>query len=60
MEPWQHDQTLGVHLSQAEKLSDGWGPPLFVSTVGRDEAVIRDYIRHQEHEDQRQEQLRLN
>jgi len=37
-----------------------WARGYFVSTVGRDEAVIRDYIRHQEHEDQRQEQLRLN
>ncbi len=31
----------------------------FVSTVGRDEAVIRNYIRHQEQEDQRLEQLNL-
>ena len=37
-----------------------WARGYFVSTVGRDEAVIRDYIRHQENEDQRQEQLRLN
>ncbi|MRG98611.1 IS200/IS605 family transposase [Polyangium spumosum] len=31
----------------------------FVSTVGRDEAVIREYIRNQEAEDRRVEQLRL-
>ena len=31
----------------------------FVSTVGRDEAQIRDYIRRQEQEDKRIEQLRL-
>ena len=37
-----------------------WARGYFVSTVGRDEAVIREYIRHQEHEDQRQDQLRLN
>lgn len=30
-----------------------------VSTVGRDEAVIRDYIRQQEHEDQRLDQINL-
>jgi putative transposase len=29
----------------------------FVSTVGRDEVVIREYIRNQEQEDRRQEQL---
>jgi len=31
----------------------------FVSTVGRDEAQIRDYIRRQEQEEKRMEQLRL-
>jgi len=30
-----------------------------VSTVGRDEAVIRKYIRNQEQEDQRLDQLNL-
>ena len=29
------------------------------STVGRDEAVIREYIRNQEKEDQRLDQLNL-
>lgn len=29
----------------------------FVSTVGRDEGVIRDYIRNQEREDERLEQM---
>ncbi|MCD2453399.1 IS200/IS605 family transposase [Methylicorpusculum oleiharenae] len=29
-----------------------WARGYFVSTVGRDETVIRDYIRHQEQEDQ--------
>ena len=28
-----------------------WARGYFVSTVGRDEAVIREYIRHQEQED---------
>ena len=36
-----------------------WARGYFVSTVGRDEAVIRAYIRHQEQEDQRLEQLNL-
>jgi putative transposase len=31
----------------------------FVSTVGRDEEVIRNYIRSQEQEDQRLEQMNL-
>ena len=36
-----------------------WARGYFVSTVGRDEQVIRNYIRHQEKEDQRLDQLRL-
>jgi putative transposase len=36
-----------------------WARGYFVSTVGRDEALIREYIRHQEREDQRLEQLHL-
>ena len=36
-----------------------WARGYFVSTVGRDEAVIREYIRNQEIEDKRQDQLRL-
>ena len=36
-----------------------WARGYFVSTVGRDEAVIREYIRHQEVEDKRADQLRL-
>ena len=36
-----------------------WARGYFVSTVGRDEAVIRAYIRHQEREDQRNDQLGL-
>ena len=31
----------------------------FVSTVGRDEKVIREYIKHQEAEDRRVDQLKL-
>jgi putative transposase len=36
-----------------------WARGYFVSTVGRDEAVIRDYIRNQEKEDERLDQLQL-
>ena len=36
-----------------------WARGYFVSTVGRDEAVIREYIKHQEHEDTRLDQLHL-
>jgi len=34
-----------------------WARGYFVSTVGRDESVIRDYIRRQEEEDRRWDQL---
>ena len=34
-----------------------WARGYFVSTVGRDETVIREYIRNQEKEDERLEQL---
>lgn len=37
-----------------------WAREYFVSTVGRDEAVIRAYIRSQEIEDERLEQLKLS
>ena len=36
-----------------------WARGFFVSTVGRDEAVIREYIKNQETEDNRLEQLSL-
>ena len=36
-----------------------WARGYFVSTMGRDEAMIRDYIRHQEQEDQRLDQLNI-
>ena len=36
-----------------------WARGYFVSTVGRDETVIREYIRNQEKEDQRLDQLSL-
>lgn len=36
-----------------------WARGYFASTVGRDEEVIRNYIRQQEHEDRRVDQLKL-
>jgi len=36
-----------------------WARGFFVSTVGRDEGTIRSYIKQQEKEDERLEQLRL-
>jgi putative transposase len=36
-----------------------WARGYLVSTVGRDEAVIRDYIRNHEVEDERLDQLNL-
>ena len=36
-----------------------WARGYFVSTVGRDETVIREYIRQHEAEDRRQDQLSL-
>ena len=37
-----------------------WARGYFVSTVGRDEMMIRTYIQHQEKEDRRLEQLKLH
>ena len=37
-----------------------WARGYFVSTVGRDESVIRQYIRNQEAEDRRLDQLSLD
>jgi len=36
-----------------------WARGFFVSTVGRDEELVRDYIQHHEREDQRLDQLNL-
>ena len=40
-------------------MRDGEMAIYFVSTVGRDERVIREYIRNQENEDERLDQLKL-
>jgi putative transposase len=36
-----------------------WARGYFVSTVGRDEALVREYIRTQEEEDKRLDQLNM-
>jgi putative transposase len=36
-----------------------WARGYFVSTVGRDEKVIREYIRRQEQEDRRLDQMKM-
>ena len=36
-----------------------WAPGFYVSTVGRAESVIREYIRKQEQEDKRLDQMNL-
>ena len=36
-----------------------WARGYFVSTVGRDETVVREYIHHQEEEDKRVDQLSM-
>jgi len=36
-----------------------WARGYFVSTVGLDEAMVRAYIRHQEQEDERFDQMKL-
>ena len=36
-----------------------WARGYFISTVGRDEKVIREYIKNQEKEDIRQDELKL-
>jgi len=36
-----------------------WARGYYVSTVGRDEAAVREYIRTQEAEDRRQDQMKL-
>ena len=38
---------------------NSWARGYWVSTVGRNETVIREYIRNQEHEDQRLDQVGL-
>jgi len=36
-----------------------WACGYFVSTVGLDETMVREYIRNQQHEDERYDQMKL-
>ena len=54
---WADANRAGLRLLPCEPI--GGHPRYIVSTVGRDEEVIRNYIRHQESEDQRIDQLGL-
>ena len=47
---WRHQGFKGYHF---------WARGYFVSTVGIDERAIREYVRHQEQNDQRLDQQRL-
>jgi putative transposase len=50
-----------IHLARVygERKQNFWARGYMVSTVGRDEAVIREYIRNQEQEDKRLDQLNM-
>jgi REP element-mobilizing transposase RayT len=61
-----HEGKSAIHLARVygEKKRNFvgqhfWARGYFVSTVGRDEAVIREYIKRQEQEDNRLEQMNL-
>lgn len=51
----------GVHAGRRRNYvgQHFWARGYFASTVGRDERVIRDYVRNQEAEDRRLDQLNL-
>jgi REP-associated tyrosine transposase len=49
----------GTGIREKEKKFRGAARGYFVSTVGRDETVIREYIRQQEAEDKRLDQINL-
>ena len=51
---WRHATLPKTHAGQ-----NFWARGYFVSTVGREEATIREYIRNQEKEDQRLDQMNL-
>lgn len=58
----QKRDPLGTGVRGAEAKLRGqsfWARGYFVSTVGRDERVIREYIRNQDREDQRLDQMNM-
>jgi REP element-mobilizing transposase RayT len=52
-------ETPLIELSEFGRPPLFWARGYFVSTVGRDEEMIRNYIRNQEEEDNRLEQMNL-
>ena len=52
-------QVIGYIKGKSAIHQHFWARGYFVSTVGRDEAVIREYIRKQEAEDTRLDQLNM-
>jgi putative transposase len=46
-------------IERSEIVESFWARGYFVSTVGRDETVIREYIRNQEQEDKRLDQMNM-
>ena len=54
-----HIARMYMELKRNYRGQHFWARGYFVSTVGRDEKVIREYIRHQEKEDRRVDQMNL-
>jgi len=54
-------QLARVYAERRRNFTDQhfWARGYFVSTVGREEKVIRDYIRNQEREERRLDQLHI-
>ena len=58
--PSESRQPVSNHLTTDNFVGQHfWARGFFVNTVGRDEEAIRAYIRNQEKEDQRLEQMNL-
>ena len=64
---WVRQGKSAIHLARvyAERKRNFvgqhfWARGYFVSTVGRDETLIREYIRNQEKEDERLDQMKLD
>jgi hypothetical protein len=47
-----------VNLNLDQEMEIHWARGYFVSTVGLDEAIVRAYIRNQEDEDERYDQMK--
>jgi len=54
---WIHNETAGRRKGSMDR--SFWARGYYVNTVGRDEKAVREYIRRQEEDDRRHDQLRL-